>query len=165
MAKAKTKKSRPATEHDPFDSWQPKLREMARKSYLQYTEDLAEGAEALHVIEVALVKACKALPAVYRMTMPVTLGYDVGAGAIEGGCAADKAEALLVPVFSQLPMLLRKVREAGEYTLMVVNEQANCHSDKGPGIAAFVRANTRLPQLHKLSNKKWFNEVWNATNR
>ena len=164
MPKAKTKKSPPAKERDPFDNWKPQHRAMARKAYLQYAEKLAAGVETLHALELALVKACRALPAVYRMTMPTTLGYDVGAGALEGGTAVDKAEALLVPVFSQLPLLLRKVRDAGEYTLMVVNEQVKCPPDDCPGVAAFVQENTRLPQVLALG-EKWDQEVWNATNK
>ena len=56
---------------DPFENWKPKHRETARKSLLQYAEHLAEGAEALHTLEVALVKACNALPATYRMIIPI----------------------------------------------------------------------------------------------
>ena len=142
--KSKNKKSHPATKHDPFEGWGPRQSVMARKAYLQYAEKLAEGTEALHTIELALVKACKALPAVYRMIIPVSLGYDVAVGALEGR-GIDEAEELIVPVFSQLPLLLKKVRDAGEYAETVVSNQVNCASDD-PALAAFVRKNTHLPQ-------------------
>ena len=162
-AKPKPQKSRPATERDPFENWKPQYRGLAKESYLRYVEWLAEGAEALHALELALTKACKVLPTVYRMVIPVTLGSDAGTASLEGR-GIDEAEELLVPVFSQLPLLLRKVRNAAEYTDSVVWRQVNCSSDDCPGVAAFVRGNTRLPQILELRGK-WSNEIFNAANK
>ena len=148
---------------DPFNNWQPELKELARASYLEYAEHLADGAAALHTLEVALTTACKALPAVYSMVIPTSLGSDAGSSCLEGR-GTDEAEELLVPVFSQLPLLLRKVRDAAEHTDSVVWRQVNCASDDCPALAYFVRENTRLPQVLELG-KKWSADVWNAANR
>ncbi len=159
-ATSKPRKSRPATESNPFDKC-ANYRELVRASYLEHSEQLAEGAEALHTIELALVKACRALPAVYRMVIPAALG-DIAVAFMEDR-GAGEAEKLLGPMFSQLPLLLQKVREAGEFTNGLLDRQVNRPSD-GSGLAAFVRKNTRLPQVLALG-EKWDEEVFNATNR
>ena len=161
--KVKPRKSQSAIRRDPFENWKPEHRETARKSYLQYADHLAEGAGALHILEVALITACKALPATYSMTIPVSLGCNSGVASLAGGRGIDEAEELLVPVFSQLPLLLRKVRDAGDHIDSVVWRQVNCASEP-PGMAAFVKENTRLPRILALQ-QEWSNEVWDAGSR
>ena len=148
----------------PFETWTPKKdQDRVRKDYLAYCEQVVTCVPVLHDLHVALIRACRQLPALQAIALPYIVENDLWMeifGHPEAKFMPESKElplkevaTALLSILPKLPALTVEVREANRKLLYLAMDEVD---SKNKAVADFARSHTGLSAVVDAEEKRTY---------